>query len=346
MSLQNQTNRKSKCLSIVVPCYNEEEVISETIKRLLDIEKDLGGIRLELLFVDDGSADRTRAIIAAKAHENSKIRLLSFSRNFGHQVAVTAGVDHATGDAIVLIDADLQDPPDVIIQMVGKWQEGYDVVYGQRIERQGESVFKKKTAELYYSILQKMSYIEIPLNTGDFRLISRRVAESLKNMPEKDRYIRGMVSWVGFKQTALPYKRAKRFAGVSKYPLRKMVYFATDGLLSFSIKPLQISTFFGLIAAFVAFVGIIYALGVKLLTDNWVEGWTTIFIAVLFLGGTQLISIGILGEYLGRVYSESKRRPLYFVNHEASVLPETRHGAYAASDVPPKLSQQGHAELD
>lgn len=307
-------------LTIVVPCFNEQEVIAETIKQLLHLTMKLAPLELDLLFVDDGSSDNTRTIIADLGRHDSRIKLLSFSRNFGHQIAVTAGVDHAAGDAIVIIDADLQDPPEVIVEMVAKWREGFDVVYGQRIERQGESLFKRKTAELYYSILQKLTYIKIPLNTGDFRLISRRVADDLKQMPERDRYIRGMVSWVGYKQTALPYKRKKRFAGVSKYPLRKMVYFATDGLLSFSIKPLQISTMFGLISALVAFLGIVYALVVKLLTDNWVEGWTTIFIAVLFLGGVQLVSIGILGEYLGRIYNESKRRPLYIVDKSNSIL--------------------------
>lgn len=318
----DQANTNSKVLlTVVVPCYNEEEVIAETINQLLDIAPKLAPIALELLFIDDGSQDATKDIIQAEADKDPRINLLSFSRNFGHQIAVTAGVDHASGDAIVIIDADLQDPPEVILEMVVKWQEGYDVVYGQRIERQGESLFKRKTAEAYYTILQKLSYIKIPLNTGDFRLISRRVAEDLKRMPERDRYVRGMIAWVGYKQTALPYKRKKRFAGVSKYPLRKMIYFATDGLLSFSIKPLQISTMFGLLSALLAFLGIIYALAVKLLTDNWVEGWATIFIAILFLGGTQLISIGILGEYLGRVYSEIKRRPLYIIDEYTSQLP-------------------------
>lgn len=316
----SSTRTKRERLTIVVPCFNEQEVIAETIQQLQNLTTKVSPLELELLFVDDGSSDNTRTIIAGLARQDSRIKLLSFSRNFGHQIAVTAGVDHATGDAIVIIDADLQDPPEVIIEMVAKWREGYDVVYGQRIERQGESLFKRKTAELYYSILQKLTYIKIPLNTGDFRLISRRVADDLKQMPERDRYIRGMVSWIGYRQTALPYRRKKRFAGVSKYPLRKMVYFATDGLLSFSIKPLQISTMFGLISAFVAFLGIAYALTVKLLTDSWVEGWTTIFIAVLFLGGVQLVSIGILGEYLGRVYNESKRRPLYMVDKNNSIL--------------------------
>ena len=214
---------------------------------------------------------------------------------------------------MVLIDADLQDPPEVVHEMVAKWREGYDVVYGTRTERPGESAFKLATARAFYRLLNRLSDVPIPLDTGDFRLMSRAVVETLKAMPERDRFVRGMVSWVGFRQIALPYRRAERFAGESKYPLSKMLRFATDGILSFSIKPLQMSVTLGSLAAVLAMSGIAYALYLRIFTSVWVEGWTALMIAVLFLGGVQLICVGILGEYIGRIYNEVKRRPLYVV---------------------------------
>jgi dolichol-phosphate mannosyltransferase len=247
------------------------------------------------------------------AQEYSRIKLIGFARNFGHQIAVTAGIDAACGDAVVLIDADLQDPPEVIHEMIAKWREGYDVVYGTRTERRGESVFKRATARGFYRLLNRLSDVPIPIDTGDFRLMSRNVVDTLRAMPERDRFVRGMVSWVGFKQIALPYKRAKRFAGESKYPLRKMLRFATDGILSFSTKPLQMSVTLGMLSASLALIGIVYAFYLRLFTNTWVEGWTALMIAVLFLGGVQLICVGILGEYVGRIYNEVKSRPLYVV---------------------------------
>lgn len=309
-----KTNMVGNLISIVVPCYNEEEVIGETIKRLKTFCSELeSGLAVELIFVDDGSRDRTRELLRAFAAEDDRIRVVGFARNFGHQIAVTAGIDAARGDAVVLIDADLQDPPEVVHQMVAKWREGYDVVYGTRTERPGESVFKLATARSFYRLLNKLSDVPIPLDTGDFRLMSRPVVDTLNTMPERDRFVRGMVSWVGFKQTALPYKRAERFAGESKYPLRKMLKFAIDGILSFSTKPLQMSIGLGISAAVLAFFGIVYALVMRLFTDIHVEGWTLLMIAVLFIGGVQLICVGILGEYIGRIYNEVKRRPLYVV---------------------------------
>lgn len=300
-------------LSLVIPCYNEEEVIHETIKRLKAFCNQLKNLDVELIFVDDGSRDRTRSLLKDYAQQDPRIKLIGFARNFGHQIAVTAGVDAACGDAVVLIDADLQDPPEVIHDMIGKWREGYDVVYGTRTERPGESRFKLATARAFYRLLNKLSDTSIPLDTGDFRLMSRQVVDTLRAMPERDRFVRGMVSWVGFKQTALPYKRAARFAGESKYPLRKMLRFATDGILSFSTKPLQMSVALGMFSAFLAMLGIVYALSLRLFTNIWVEGWTALMIAVLFMGGVQLISVGILGEYIGRIYNEVKQRPLYVV---------------------------------
>lgn len=300
-------------VSLVIPCYNEEECIDETMKRLKAFSSELGNLDVELIFVDDGSRDRTRELLKSYAIDDKNIKVIVFARNFGHQIAVTAGIDAACGDAVVLIDADLQDPPEVIHEMIAKWREGYDVVYGTRTERQGESAFKIATARGFYRLLNKLSDIPIPLDTGDFRLMSRPVVDTLRAMPERDRFVRGMVSWVGFKQIALPYKRSIRFAGESKYPLRKMLSFAIDGILSFSTKPLQMSISLGMLCAFLAMLGILYVLWLRLFTHIWVEGWTALMIAVLFLGGIQLISVGILGEYIGRIYNEIKNRPLYVV---------------------------------
>lgn len=301
-------------LSIVIPCFNEEEVIGETLRRLRAFCAELHNLDVELIFVDDGSRDRTRLLLKGFAAEDPQIKLVCFARNFGHQIAVTAGIDAARGDAVVLIDADLQDPPEVILEMVRKWREGYDVVYGTRTERPGESHFKLATARGFYRLLNRLSDVPIPLDTGDFRLMSRKVVTTLQAMPERDRFVRGMVSWVGFNQIALPYRRAERFAGESKYPLRKMIRFATDGILSFSSKPLQLSVAMGMTCASIALAGILYALILRLFTDIWVEGWTALMIAMLFIGGVQLISVGILGEYVGRIYNEIKGRPLYVVN--------------------------------
>lgn len=304
---------KTKLLSVIIPCYNEEEVISETITRLKAFCSELVNLDVELIFVDDGSHDRTRELLKNYASVDPRFKVIGFARNFGHQIAVTAGIDAACGDAVVLIDADLQDPPEVVHEMIAKWREGYDVVYGTRTERPGESAFKLATARGFYRLLNRLSDVPIPLDTGDFRLMSRPVVDTLRAMPERDRFVRGMVSWVGFKQTALPYKRAERFAGESKYPLRKMLRFAIDGILSFSTKPLQLSVGFGMLCASLALAGILYALWLRLFTNIWVEGWTALMIAVLFLGGVQLISVGILGEYIGRIYNEVKNRPLYVV---------------------------------
>ena len=300
-------------LSIVIPCYNEEEVIGETLKRLAQFRAGITDLRVEFVFIDDGSKDQTRALLKAAALSNPEIRIIGFARNFGHQIAVSADVDAARGDAVVPIDADLQDPPEVVHEMIAKWREGYDVVYGVRTERPGESAFKLATARGFYRLLNKLSDVPIPLDTGDFRLMSRNVVDVLRAMPEKDRFVRGMVSWIGFKQTALPYRRAERFAGETKYPLRKMLKFATDGIMSFSSKPLQLAIGLGVTAALMALLGIIYAIVMRVFTSTWVEGWTALMIAVLFIGGVQLLCVGILGEYIGRIYSEIKRRPLYIV---------------------------------
>ncbi|MFP5478346.1 MAG: glycosyltransferase family 2 protein [Alphaproteobacteria bacterium] len=300
-------------VSIILPCLDEEAVLDETLARLARLAASQPGCRFEFVFVDDGSRDRTAGILREAAARDGRVRVLRFARNFGQQIAVSAGIEVARGDAVVLMDADLQDPPEVVAQMIDRWREGFDVVYGTRASRRADSLMKRATARLFYSTINRLSEVPIPADTGDFRLMSRSVVDVLRQMPERHRFIRGMVSWVGFRQTSIPYDRPERFAGVTKYPLRKMLRFAADGILSFSIKPLQLSIALGLIAAALALVGIAYALFMRIFTSVWVEGWTALMIAVLFMGGVQLLCLGILGEYIGRIYSEVKRRPLYVV---------------------------------
>lgn len=303
--------RKSQLLSIIIPCYNEEEVIAETMKRLDAFRSELIDLDVELIFVDDGSKDRTRELLTMHAEKDSKVRVISFARNFGQQAAITAGLDACSGDAVVILDADLQDPPEVIHSMITKWREGYDVVYGTRTARPGESAFKLTAARVFYRLLNWLSDVPIPVDTGDFRLITRPIVDALRAMPERDRYFRGLVSWVGFKQTCLTYKRAKRFAGKSKYSLKIMLHCAADGILSFSTKPLQISTWLGGIATVLALASMLYVLAMRVFFNQPAEDLSVMAIALIFFGGVQLVSIGILGEYVGRIYQEIKRRPLY-----------------------------------
>ncbi|MDP5254464.1 MULTISPECIES: glycosyltransferase family 2 protein [unclassified Vibrio] len=303
----------SALISIVVPCFNESEVIDQTVSELLAFGSHMRGYQFEFVFVNDGSSDDTESKLLAHSQAHDAIRVISFSRNFGHQVAVSAGIDASLGEAVVLIDADLQDPPAVIEQMIEKWQAGYDVVYGTRESREGESGFKRWSAKAFYRVLNRLSEVPIPLDTGDFRLMDREVVEQLKAMPEKSRFIRGMVSWVGFNQTSVSYQRAPRFAGETKYPLKKMIKFALDGILSFSVKPLKISIALGFMSSGIAFVMLIYSVINRLISDHWVSGWTSLLVSVLFMGGVQLISIGILGEYVARIYKQSQGRPLYIV---------------------------------
>ncbi|WP_156840024.1 glycosyltransferase family 2 protein [Novosphingobium aquimarinum] len=320
-----------KLISIVVPCYNEEEVLKETLPSLDRLCDSQPGFDFEIVYVDDGSRDATFELLCEAARADPRLRVIRFARNFGHQIAVTAGIDATRGDAVVLIDADLQDPPEVVNDMIAKWQEGYDVVYGMRMSRAGESTFKLATARGFYRLLNRLSEVEIPLDTGDFRLMSRPVVDVLKAMPERHRFVRGMVAWIGFRQIALPYVRVERVAGTSKYPLRKMLRFAIDGILSFSTKPLQLSVALGLIAATLAILGIFYALALRVFTSIWVEGWTALMIAVLFIGGVQLFSLGILGEYVGRIYSEVKRRPLYVVGERVGF--DDERGAATVTEI-------------
>lgn len=301
-------------LSVVIPCFNDEAVISETVKRLQGFCSEVVNLNVELIFINDGSRDRTWELLKGFASDDSRIKLIGFTRNFGHQIAVTAGMDASKGDAVVLIDSDLQDPPEVIHEMIEKWRSGYDVVYGTRSERPGEPALRLIVTRWFYKLLNRLSDVPIPLDTGDFRLITRDVVNTLRAMPERDRFVRGMVSWVGFRQTAVLYRRAARFAGEGHYSIPKLLGLAIDGILSFSTKPLQISVAAGLISASLALLGILYALVLRLFTNVWVEGWTALMMAILFIGGVQLLSLGILGEYVGRIYNEIKRRPLYIVD--------------------------------
>lgn len=299
-------------LSVIVPCANEEEVLRETSRRLTEALEQIG-LDFEIIYVDDGSTDSTPDLLRELCAADHRMRLVRLSRNFGHQIAITAGLEHASGDAAVIIDADLQDPPELIAEFVERWQEGYDVAYGVRSEREGETAFKLWTAKVFYRFMNRLSDTRIPLDTGDFRLMDRAVVDALLAMPERDRFVRGMVSWIGFSQIAVPYRRAPRLAGVTKYPLMKMLRFAVDGILSFSTVPLRLATWIGMAASGLAVIGILYALASRLFAHGWVKGWTSILIAVLFIGGVQLVCLGVMGEYIGRIYGESKRRPLYLV---------------------------------
>ena len=299
-------------LSVVVPCLNEQEVICSTHQRL-SAALEQAALEFEIIYVDDGSTDATPELLRELQAQDSRVRMVRFSRNFGHQIAITAGLEHASGDAVAIIDADLQDPPEVILEFLQKWMDGYDVVYGVRSERDGETAFKLWTAKAFYRLIGKLSETPIPLDTGDFRLMDRRVVEALLSMPERDRFVRGMVSWLGFSQTALPYHRAARAAGTTKFSLLKMLRFATDGIVSFSISPLRLATWMGFGASGLAIVVMAYTLFERAFGTGVVKGWTSTMIAILFIGGVQLICMGIIGEYVGRIYGESKRRPLYIV---------------------------------
>jgi len=303
-------------LSVVVPCYNEEEVIALTHRDLSSVLQSLV-TSYEIIYVDDGSRDRTHEILSSIAISDPCTRVVSFARNFGHQFAVSAGLDHASGSAVVIIDADLQDPPQVIEPMLQEWIRGADVAYGVRVDRDGESWFKRRTAAAFYRVLNWVSDTPIPVDTGDFRLMDRRVLKVLRSMPERDRFIRGMVAWVGFRQVPVEYHRAPRAAGRTKYPLRKMLRFAVTGILSFSIAPLRLAMWAGFSAAMVAMLAILYAVGAKVIFNNTVPGWAATFTAMMFFAGVQLICIGISGEYLARVYMQIKGRPLYVVSSES-----------------------------
>ena len=299
-------------LSLVLPIYNEEPVIPELSKRLAALLEQIE-LEVEVVFVNDGSRDRSFEMLRELASTIPSYRVLSFSRNFGHQAAITAGVDYASGEAVVVMDADLQDPPEVVLEMVARWQEGYDVVYARRRSREGESWFKLLTAKLFYRIFASMVPIDVPLDTGDFRLMSRRVVRELRELRETHRFVRGIVSWVGFKQIAVLYDRPARFAGETKYPLLKMIRFAIDGITSFSVTPLRLSTYVGFATGIFGFGVGVWATLCKLVYHDTVQGWTALVVLISIVSSVQFLMIGIVGEYVGRVYEQVKQRPIYIV---------------------------------
>lgn len=296
-------------LSVIIPVFNEEEIVAKTYEVL---EEKLKNVEHELIFVNDGSKDRTREIVEGLLPSNPNNKIVNFSRNFGHQAAFSAGLDKASGDAVVIIDGDLQDPPSLIHEMLEKWREGYQVVYAQRNKRAGETIFKKFTAFAFYRLIGKLTSIEIPPDTGDFRLMDRCVVDQLKNLPERSRFLRGLVCWVGFKKIGVKYDRAERTAGTSKYPLKKMLRLAFDGITGFSSAPLKLSFYAGMFATIVGLGLFVWSIIEKIFyPTTTVPGWASLMTAIVFFGGVQLISIGIMGEYIGRIYDEVKQRPLY-----------------------------------
>ena len=304
-------------LSVIIPVFNEEEIVAKTYAVL---EEELKDVEHELIFVNDGSRDKTQEIVESLLPGNPNNKIINFSRNFGHQAAFSAGLDHAIGDAVVIIDGDLQDPPSLIHEMLSKWKEGYQVVYAQRNKRAGETIFKRFTAFAFYRIIGMLTSIEIPPDTGDYRLMDRVVVDQLKNLPERSRFLRGLVCWVGFKKTGVKYDRSERTAGESKYPLKKMVRLAFDGITGFSSAPLKISFYAGLFAMTVGFGIFIWSILEKFLSpETTVPGWTSLMTAIVFFGGVQLITIGIMGEYIGRIYDEVKQRPLYIESKKQDI---------------------------
>lgn len=301
--------------SIVIPVFNEEPIINETYKRLKEVI-DKVKEDYELIFVNDGSTDSTHNLISSICKKDPRVKMLDFSRNFGHQIAISAGLDYAEGDAVVVIDADLQDPPEVILEMVKKWKEGFEVVHGKRIKREGEPILRKIAIKIYYRLLKKMTNYDIPVDVGDFRLIDKKVCTIISNLPEKNRYLRGLVSWTGFKQTNVEYIRQGRAGGESKYPLTKLISLALSGITSFTYKPLRFASYIGFILSLFSFMYLAYAVYSKLVNNVPIVGWTSIIVTNAFFYGIVLIMLGIIGEYIGKIYEETKGRPLYILKEK------------------------------
>lgn len=301
-------------LSIIIPIYNEEANIAELHRRLTGVAEGLklaGGY--ELVFINDGSRDQSLPLLRALAMQHPQVRYLDFSRNFGHQIAVTAGLDQAQGEAVVIIDADLQDPPELIVDLYAKFRQGYDVVYAKRRSRVGESQAKKVTAKVFYRILARITRISIPVDTGDFRIISRRVLLALRQMPEQHKFLRGQIAWVGFRQTFVEYDRAERAGGETGYTYRKMLRFALDGITGFSDAPLKAATLMGFGVSGIAFLLMVYTLYARLVRQDYEPGWASLMMSILFLGGVQLIAVGVIGEYIARLSANVRQRPLYII---------------------------------
>lgn len=309
-----------KKISVVIPMYYEEEVAKECYERVKKVLVSLKNYDYEILFINDGSKDGTLSILETIAMENGKVKVISFSRNFGHQCAVTAGLQYVTGDAIVIIDADLQDPPELIPDMLKLWEQGYDVIYGKRKTREGESKFKLLTAKMFYQTLNALSDVEIPKDTGDFRLVDKKVVDVVNSLPEHNKFLRGLFSFVGFEQTAFEYERKERFAGKTKYPLKKMLKLASDGIISFSTKPLKIVGTLGLISLVISFFIFLYAILSFLFKWNHLTaGWTSLMVTMTFLAGIILISLWMIGEYISRIYDEVKGRPQYIIQKKINI---------------------------
>ncbi|GAB2459374.1 putative glycosyltransferase YkcC [Hymenobacter qilianensis] len=300
-------------LSIIVPIYNEESNIEALYKRLRSVIDPMA-VQYEFIFINDGSRDRSLTLIHDLTASDPQVRYIDFSRNFGHQIAVTAGLDLAAGAAVVIIDADLQDPPELIPKLYQKLQEGYEVVYAKRRSRKGESAAKKFTARLFYRVLASITHISIPVDTGDFRIISRKVVNALKQMPEQNKFIRGQISWIGYRQTYLEYDRAERAGGATGYTYRKMIRLALDGITGFSDAPLKAATIGGFIVSGVAFLVMVYTLYARFITKDYEPGWSSLMVSILFMGGIQLIAIGIIGEYIARLSANVRQRPLYIIS--------------------------------
>ena len=312
-------SKDNPLLSVVVPVYNEQEVIAETAKRLRGVLDGMS-VDYDIVFVNDGSRDGTLSVLRPLCEADARLKLVNFSRNFGHQIAITAGMDMTRGDAVVVIDADLQDPPEVIPGMFERWKQGYEVVYGKRLSREGETFFKKFTAKVFYRFMARMTEVDMPVDTGDFRLLDRKVVDALRRTPERNRYVRGIVSWLGFKQCAYEYERHERFAGQTKYPLKKMLKLACDGLVSFSVKPLRWIMGSGVVLSVLSVLYLVYILiaslcGVAMLS----AGLYAMLGLIVLLLGVVMVFLGVLGEYIGRIYDESKARPLYLVSDTVNI---------------------------
>ncbi len=309
-----------KKISIIVPMYYEEEVANECYSRLTKVLSELSDYTYELIFIDDGSKDKTLTILENIAKNDDKVKIISFSRNFGHQCAISAGLNYVTGDAAVIIDADLQDPPEIIPEMISLWEEGNDIVYAKRKSREKETIFKIITAKIYYIVLNFLSDINIPKDTGDYRLISKRIVDEINKMPEHNKFLRGLFSWVGFKQIALEYERKSRYAGTTKYPIKKMIRFGLDGIISFSTKPLRVVGQLGIITIIISFCLLLYALISYFINrDTVVTGWTSLIVAITFFSGVQLLSLWIISEYIASIYDESRQRPPYIISKKINI---------------------------
>ena len=309
-----------KKISVVIPMYFEEDVVNECYNRTKDVLNKLSSYEHEIIFINDGSKDKTLELLEKISQNDNNVKIISFSRNFGHQAAVTAGLKFTTGDAVVIMDADMQDPPEVIEEMVKLWEEGNEVIYAKRKVREGETKFKLFTAKMFYKMLNSLSDTEIPKDTGDFRLADKKVIEVINQLPEHNKFLRGLFSWVGFKQIPLEYERKERFAGKTKYPLKKMIKLALDGITSFSTKPLKILGVLGIFSVLISFIILIYALiSFAFNLNHLTPGWTSLMVTITFLGGIQLLSIWLISEYVGRIYDESKGRPEYIIDKKINI---------------------------